>query len=551
MQQHVASLLTLGVNVTPEMAVHIIETKLPKSVFNSWETSLSREEYPSLDKMYEFLYRCAVNASRRERGPPKETDNNKLEGPPKKRRRVGHGQSFAAQATTTCIACKRESHPLFRCDMFKEKDHDQYLPQLLTTAVVLIQTRDNTYVSGRALLDTGATGNFVSESMAKQLKTRIQPCATHIVTVDGMKTLSPGSVRITIKATNTNYAINLRCFILPKISDAVPTETFNRKDIKIPANIKLADPQFHIARPVDLLIGSKETLSLLAIGQIRLLDERVDVCLQKTQLGWVVAGGLRDYDRKEQAYYSLSLEHIMKSFWEVEEVSYSKHLSKEEMECENHFIKTVARDKTSRYIVRLPFKQKCENFIGSRDIAVERLKSLERRFKSNETLEKEYTRIFDEYLKLGHMSMLNDENDQGYYLTHHSVLKESSRTTKLRIVFDASAKDKAGISLNDTLMVGPTIQDRLVQHLTRFRMYSYVITADIEKMYRQVLVDERDRKFQQILWRHDGHIHTFQLNTLTFGVSSSPFLAIRSVHQLIEDEGANYPNAAKVLKEHL
>jgi len=107
------------------------------------------------------------------------------------------------------------------------------------------------------------------------------------------------------------------------------------------------------------------------------------------------------------------------------------------------------------------------------------------------------------------------------------------------------------VSLNDILMVGPTVQDRLVSHLIRFRAYNYVITADIEKMYRQVWLHENDRRYQRILWRRDDIIETFQLNTLIFGVSSSPFLAIRTIQKLVDDECSKYSRASEILKTHL
>lgn len=94
------------------------------------------------------------------------------------------------------------------------------------------------------------------------------------------------------------------------------------------------------------------------------------------------------------------------------------------------------------------------------------------------------------------MSLVNDPDVGGYYMPHHAVIKEASNTTKLWIVFDAFATTTKGVSLNDLLMVGPTIQEKLFSHLIRFRTYDYVITADIEKMYRQVLVHEEDRQYQ-------------------------------------------------------
>ena len=70
-------------------------------------------------------------------------------------------------------------------------------------------------------------------------------------------------------------------------------------------------------------------------------------------------------------------------------------------------------------------------------------------------------------------------------------------------------------------------------------------------MFRQVLVHEEDRRYQRILWRRNNKIETLQLNTLTFGVSSSPFLAIRTVHKLAEDEHLAFPKAANIIKTHL
>nr|XP_033200101.1 uncharacterized protein LOC117162329 [Bombus vancouverensis nearcticus] len=97
-----------------------------------------------------------------------------------------------------------------------------------------------------------------------------------------------------------------------------------------------------------------------------------------------------------------------------------------------------------------------------------------------------------EYLALGHMTKVNDNHsdDNGYYLPHHGVTKASSQTTKLRVVFDGSAPSTTGTSLNDTLHTGPKLQEDLF----------------------------------------------------------SPYLAIRCLKQLAEDEGHRFPRAAQVLQ---
>ena len=82
--------------------------------------------------------------------------------------------------------------------------------------------------------------------------------------------------------------------------------------------------------------------------------------------------------------------------------------------------------------------------------------------------------------------------EKTYYLSNHYVIKDSSTSTKLRVVFDGSAKTTSGIFLNDRLLVGPKIQKDLFSILVRFRMYPVALSADIAKMYRQVQLDAED-----------------------------------------------------------
>ncbi|XP_036146050.1 uncharacterized protein LOC118646705 [Monomorium pharaonis] len=291
---------------------------------------------------------------------------------------------------------------------------------------------------------------------------------------------------------------------------------------------------------------------MLSVGQIDLSRDDNDLCLQKTRLGWIISGSTTTHKpSKFSSCHLVNLEELLTRFWAIEGSNDDKPRSKEEAECEARFVDSVTRDESGRYTVRLPFRKSDQNLGNSRPGASKRLIALERRLNADAALNTEYTRIFEEYLELGHMSPITNTNDDGYYMPHHPVIKGSSHTTKVRIVFDASATTSSGLSLNDMLMVGPTIQDKLFTHLIRFRSYKYVVTADIEKMYRQVLVHENDRRYQRVLWRRGGKIETFQLNTLTFGVSSSPFLAIRTIQKFAEDERASFPKAAEILKSHL
>nr|XP_029712150.1 uncharacterized protein LOC115257038 [Aedes albopictus] len=103
------------------------------------------------------------------------------------------------------------------------------------------------------------------------------------------------------------------------------------------------------------------------------------------------------------------------------------------------------------------------------------------------------------------------------FLPHHCVVKESSSTTKCRVVFDGSSKTSNGKSLNDILMMGPILQDSLINILLRFRFPAVVITGDIQQMYRMIQLSEDDRDYQRILWWSTTEpVEEYRLNTVTY-----------------------------------
>lgn len=86
--------------------------------------------------------------------------------------------------------------------------------------------------------------------------------------------------------------------------------------------------------------------------------------------------------------------------------------------------------------------------------------------------------------------------------------------------------------------------------ILRWRQYEFALTADIEKMYRQILVHPSDIDFQRVLWRSSPNdaVTAFHLRTITYGTTSAPFLALRVIKQLVDDEGGDFPLAASVLR---
>lgn len=157
-----------------------------------------------------------------------------------------------------------------------------------------------------------------------------------------------------------------------------------------------------------------------------------------------------------------------------------------------------------------------------------------------------------EYLALRHMeptSFNAPDSTPAVFLPHHPVVKDSS-TTRLRVAFNASSTTSNGTSLNDHLMIGPKPQADLPATILRWCQHRFAFTADITKMYRQIAVDPADTRYQQILWRiSPSHpVLPFRLTTVTYGTASAPYLAMRVLKQLADDEQSASPKAAEIVR---
>ena len=199
-------------------------------------------------------------------------------------------------------------------------------------------------------------------------------------------------------------------------------------------------------------------------------------------------------------------------------------------------MKNVRRKPNGVFVFRLPFNDQRDKIGESYKMAERRLIALERKFAKNESLKLECIKFMLEYESMGHMHLISKEeaSNVGFFLPHHAVIKESSLTTKVRVVFDASAKSSSDISLNDVLKKGPTVQSSLFDIIIRVQTKQIIITANIEKIYRMIEIDERDTSFQRILWREDPSetIKIFIIDGLVYGFKPSSFLATRSLNEL-------------------
>ena len=429
---------------------------------------------------------------------------------------------------------------------------------LFMTAQVNAQNPStSTSVPVRAFLDSGSEVSIVDEETAKSLNLPRQKTDVQVLGL-GLSNLGKVRYKVTLKIKSqvNDSSFVMEALVLPKVTMSLPRRTFVPNIWHHLNGLTLADPKFIECTRINVLLGADVFNSILRPG-IR-QGPKLTPTAQNTTLGWVLTGKIKTSDVEDGTRlvnHIIQVDEILQRFWEIESIPNKVHLSQEEAECERHFAANIQRGDNGRSVVRLPFKDNIGQLGLSKQMAEQRLLSLKRRFRKFPIHKDSYINFMKEYNELKHMHLLGNLNDvnwnEGYCLPHHFVLKDNSSTTKLRVVFDGSAKTSSGLSLNDCMMVGPTIQSDLFDLLLKFRIGLVALKADIAKMFRQFDVHPEDTKFQRILWRENPSepIQVYELTTVTYGTSSAPFLSTRCLKELAKENRASFPLAAKAIDE--
>ncbi|XP_073819973.1 uncharacterized protein [Musca autumnalis] len=432
---------------------------------------------------------------------------------------------------------------------------------MLATAWVTI-VKDGISHKVGALIDPCSDDSFVSRRVQKLLKLPTMPIAAEISGLGGECLARCSKVTIfTISSlVNPNFSVEIDALVVPDVTGNVPTHSFNYVERNKLPNLKFADPEFYRSSPIDVLIGGN-LYPIILLGGVEhgILGSLV---AQETVFGWIVTGPTTNSTARHTIRAShctrVSIDKQLARFWEIEEIQTKQPVSEEDIICENIYKSTVKRNSEERYMVDLPFK--CEiskSLLGpNRYVALSQFLRNEHSMSKKPELKSMYDEVIQEYLSLGHMEIVNSQNQNSspcFYLPHHGVYKPESATTKLRVVFNGSCPTASGKSLNDLLYVGPVLQKDIISIILNWRLYKYVFNADILKMYRQIQINPDHASFQRIIYRSspDEDIKDYQLKTVTFGLNCAPYLALRTLLQLAQDEEERFPIGAKILKENM
>ena len=204
-----------------------------------------------------------------------------------------------------------------------------------------------------------------------------------------------------------------------------------------------------------------------------------------------------------------------------------------------------------RYEVKLPFKENVSLVSDNYQMSQNRLNKLKKKLSQNGDNLTEYDNVMKDQLKNGIIEKVEGPGDPGkvMYLPHQAVIRKDHSSTKLRVVFDASAK-KVGPSLNDAMYKGPCLTPLLFDVLVRFRLNPIGIIADIEKAYLQISVADCHRDFLRFLWFDDVFKDIpeeviFRFCRVIFGANCSQYL----LNSVIRYHASQYKDIDKNFSE--
>ncbi|KAL0871958.1 hypothetical protein ABMA27_004401 [Loxostege sticticalis] len=434
---------------------------------------------------------------------------------------------------------------------------------MLATAEVEVKDCRGSYQRVRVLLDPGSQSQIITNSCVKRLGLSQYKSNIPMSGIGEIPTQSNSKVFLEIRPIGKSEpTFTTEALTLNKICGNMPSHHVNQHQFQHVVNLKLADEQYHHSRPVDLLIGGEIFPHILLPGKIDGGNNAPTAI--NTVFGFVLMGKTSSSSSCDSSPVPLSINHMsldanldiaVQKFWEIDNIESSSksNLSEEDVRCEEIYQSTHKRDADGRYTVQLPFRDQEPRFKGSYHVALRRFNQLEKRLLQNPTFHQEYAAHIMEYLSTGQMEEVPQaecQSPSAYYIPHHAVVKLDR---KLRVVYDASAKDQNGVSLNDNLLTGCKLQADISIIILRFRLHAIVFTADVRQMYRQIIITKNHQDYQRILFRSSPEqpIQEYRLQRVTFGVSSAPFLAIRTMQQLADDEDTSYPLAAEVLRHDL
>lgn len=406
----------------------------------------------------------------------------------------------------------------------------------LQTAQAMLVGRSSARV--RVLLDSGSQRSFVTVNKAKTLGCTVLREESLSLGTFGRKaseSVVREVVKLDLKSLSGGVVFSIEAFVVPRISslknlhlEIVKENYSHLRELWLSDVCKTKEDL-----EVDVLIGA-DFLWLFQGDRILRGAPGEPVAIE-TKLGWVISGPVASEGNESvqvnfvTSEMSGSNSNDVSRFWDLETIGI-----KPDKEVHESVISNL-KFNGQRYSVGLPWRENHDHLPNNYDLSLKRMQGQIRRLNKDPELLREYDSIIKAQEKAGIIERVSTNSSRCpeskiHYIPHQAVVRRMAETTKVRIVYDASAKvQKFNVSLNDCLHAGPSLNPLLLDILLRFREQRIALVADIEKAFLNIEIHDEDRNSLRFLWvedvlRNKMNVIVYRFCRVVFGVCSSPFL---------------------------
>jgi hypothetical protein len=434
----------------------------------------------------------------------------------------------------------------------------------LSTVVIDVADREGNFHPARALLDTGSDDNFVTTHFSRKLGLKLSDVCVPLKGIGEKTSIVNHQTSATISSLYGPYKKELDFSVMPSITGNLPNQSLNVSNWNIPPTMFLADPNFNIAGPIDMLLSIDVFYDILLGDQVELNDGPKMI---HTKLGWLVGGSvnLRSTSSPQSLLSCFKVDRvdgedelkaIVGKYYEAEEVDVeARSWTAEEQYCEDDFKATATRGDDGKWIVHMPENDNISRLGTNQKNAIVMLYAQEGQRSKNEVVNRHYIASMRDFEDKVHMQEVKTKPGEfRHHLPHHGVVNLANESTPVRPVCNASSKSETGVALNEALCVGPVVQPESFDILLRFREKPYVLMGDLSKMYRNIWVDPTQRHLLTILWRENPEtdpIKTYEMTTVTFGTACASFLATRVLLEIANQSEERFPIASRLIKNSI
>jgi hypothetical protein len=484
----------------------------------------------------------------------------------------GHMSKFC-QNRATCSECGRR-HPTILHDPEKDKSDTE----VTNACVMKKESRSHTGAGARrncigvsvaivpvdvfdgirsrsartyATQDPCSTASFITEDLVKQLGLKTEKTQMRMTTMEKRSSLIKTEIvkKLKVRGRDETKEIELPLVYvrkeLPVTEDDLPNMNVSERW----EHLKDIPFEFEERAPVGLLIGMDVPEALKPLEVVSGNEE--EPYAVRTALGWSLNGPLES--KKNNVLVNRikveprNLEQMLQQMYDhdFQDVNSSENKISMEDRKWKEKVESSITYKEGHYQIDLPFRDDNVNMPFNKELAIKRLNGLKKKFKKDELYKQEYVEFIRKMEDNGYIERVLEEEstlEKGkiWYIPHHGVYHPRKR--KIRVVFDCSA-EYGGTSLNKELLQGPDMLNSLFGVLVRFREERIAFMADVEAMFHQVRVPEKDVNFLRFLWWPEGDEDRepveYRVRVHLFGATSSPSCANFALKRTAEEHGVS------------